>query len=98
LENTCHHLFLLLVKKIESISTKFLTKDSSSKRLEIDLVLSKPWKTLHSSNAFLAHSSMSLLIVWLCHNPSLGLVTKARACKGVGQEEARESHLMPLGV
>jgi hypothetical protein len=22
----------------------------------------------------------------LCHNPSLGLATKARACKGVGQE------------
>ncbi len=21
----------------------------------------------------------------LCHNPSLGLTTKARACKGVGQ-------------
>ncbi len=33
-----------------------------------------------------------------CRNPSLGLATKARACKGAGQEEARESHLMFLGV
>ncbi len=24
----------------------------------------------------------------LCHNPSLGLTTKARACKGVGQERS----------
>ncbi len=24
----------------------------------------------------------------LCHNPSLGLATKARACKGVGQERS----------
>ncbi len=29
-----------------------------------------------------------------CRNPSLGFTTKARACKGAGQEEARESHLM----
>jgi hypothetical protein len=26
-----------------------------------------------------------------CHNPSLGLATKAKAYKGVSQEEARES-------
>jgi len=32
------------------------------------------------------------------HNPSFGLMTKARACKGVGQKEAQESHLMLLGV
>jgi hypothetical protein len=33
-----------------------------------------------------------------CHNPSFGLTTKARACKGVGQKEAWESHLMLPGV
>jgi hypothetical protein len=33
-----------------------------------------------------------------CRNPNPRLVTKARACKGAGQEEARESHLMFLGV
>ncbi len=25
-------------------------------------------------------------MIQLCHNPSLGLVTKARACKSAGQE------------
>jgi hypothetical protein len=29
-----------------------------------------------------------------CCNPDLGLATKARGCKVVGQKEARESHLM----
>ncbi len=29
-----------------------------------------------------------------CHNPNLGLVTKARACKDASQEEARESCLI----
>jgi hypothetical protein len=29
-----------------------------------------------------------------CRNPSLRLATKARACKGVGQKWARESHFM----
>jgi hypothetical protein len=33
-----------------------------------------------------------------CHNLNLGLVTKARACKGAGQEWARESHFMLPGV
>jgi len=33
-----------------------------------------------------------------CHNPSLGLATKARVCKGASQEGARESHFMLLGV
>jgi len=33
-----------------------------------------------------------------CHDPSLGIATKARACKGAGQKEAQESHLMLLGV
>jgi hypothetical protein len=33
-----------------------------------------------------------------CHNPNFELVTKARACKGVGLEEAWESHFMFLGV
>jgi hypothetical protein len=33
-----------------------------------------------------------------CHNPSLGLATKARACKVAGQEEARESLFMFSGV
>ncbi len=41
-------------------------------------LVSKPQNSLHSSNAFLGHI--------LCRNLSLGLVTKARACKGVGQE------------
>jgi hypothetical protein len=31
-------------------------------------------------------------------NPSLRFATKAKACKGAGQEEARESLLMLLGV
>jgi hypothetical protein len=34
----------------------------------------------------------------MCCNPSLGLTTKAKACKGAGQEWARESHFMFLGV
>jgi hypothetical protein len=34
----------------------------------------------------------------LCHSPSLGFATKARACKGAGQKWARESHLMLSGV
>jgi hypothetical protein len=34
----------------------------------------------------------------LCRNPNLGLTTKARACEGVGQEWARESHFMLSGV
>jgi hypothetical protein len=29
---------------------------------------------------------ISKIILKSCHNPSLGLMTKARACKGVGQE------------
>jgi hypothetical protein len=33
-----------------------------------------------------------------CHNLNLGLATKVRACKGVGQEWAQESHFMLLGV
>jgi hypothetical protein len=33
-----------------------------------------------------------------CCNPNLGFVTKTRACKVAGQEEARESHLMFPGV
>jgi len=33
-----------------------------------------------------------------CRNPSLGLMTKTRACKVAGQEEAWESHLMFPGV
>jgi len=33
-----------------------------------------------------------------CRNPSLGLVTKARAYKGAGQERSWESHLMLPGV
>ncbi len=31
---------------------------------------------------------------WTCHNPSLGLTTKARVCKGAGQDWAQESHFM----
>jgi len=33
-----------------------------------------------------------------CRNPDLGLTTKARAYEGVGQEWARESHFMLLGM
>jgi hypothetical protein len=40
--------------KEESICTKSLIEDSSFERSTIDLVVSKPWKTLHSSNAFFA--------------------------------------------
>jgi hypothetical protein len=35
----------------------------------------------------------------MCHNPSLGVTTKAKgACKVPSQEEARVSHHMLLGV
>jgi hypothetical protein len=34
----------------------------------------------------------------ICHNPNLGLTTKARAYKGVGQEWAHESHFMLPGM
>jgi hypothetical protein len=39
-----------------------------------------------------------LCYVFICRNPSLGLVTKARACKGASQKGARESHFMLSGV
>ncbi len=39
-----------------------------------------------------------LWLLTLCRNSSLGLATKARACKGVGQEWTQESHFMLLGV
>jgi len=35
---------------------------------------------------------------YICHNPSLGLTTKARVYKGAGQDWAWESHFMFLGV
>jgi hypothetical protein len=35
---------------------------------------------------------------WWLFNLSLGLTTKVRACKSVGQKEARESHFMIPGV
>jgi hypothetical protein len=35
---------------------------------------------------------------FLCRNPSFGLATKARGCKGAGQEQARESHHRVPGV
>ncbi len=35
-------------------------------------------------------SSIQLEHEGSCHNPSLGLATKARACKGVGQERSPE--------
>ncbi len=38
------------------------------------------------------------LVELLYRNLSLGLATKVKACKGVGQEWARESHFMLLGV
>jgi len=34
----------------------------------------------------------------LCLNPNLGLVTKTRACKNVGQKEYQEAHLILSGV
>jgi hypothetical protein len=34
----------------------------------------------------------------LCRNPNLRLATKARVCKGVGQDWAQESHIMFPGV
>ncbi len=35
---------------------------------------------------------------WNYHNPSLGLVTKAKVCKVAGQEGSRESHNILPGV
>jgi hypothetical protein len=49
--------------KDESISTRFLMEDSFFERSTIELVVSKPRKTFHSSNAFFAHSSTCLLIL-----------------------------------
>jgi hypothetical protein len=49
--------------KDESISTKFLMEDSVFERSVIELVVSKPRNTFHSSNAFFAHSSACLLIL-----------------------------------
>jgi hypothetical protein len=34
----------------------------------------------------------------LCHSPSLGLATKARACKCVAKKKAQESHFILSGV
>jgi len=42
--------------------------------------------------------AMQLELKESCRNLSLGLATKARACKGASQEKAWESHLMLLGV
>jgi hypothetical protein len=39
-----------------------------------------------------------VLILQICYNPSFGFATKARACEGVGWEEAQESHFLLLGV
>jgi hypothetical protein len=33
-----------------------------------------------------------------CHNPSLRLTIKAKACKVTGQKEVQESHRMLIGV
>jgi hypothetical protein len=42
--------------------------------------------------------SFNILFIMICRNPSLGLVTNAKACKGVSQKKAWESHFMLLGV
>jgi len=34
----------------------------------------------------------------MCRNPNFGLATKARVCKGGGQDWARESHFMLMGM
>jgi hypothetical protein len=39
-----------------------------------------------------------MTFITICHNPSLGLMTKARACKVARQEWAQESHFMIPGV
>jgi hypothetical protein len=36
----------------------------------------------------------SRLDIYSCCNPNLGFMTKAKACKGVGQELAWESHFI----
>jgi hypothetical protein len=41
----------------------------------------------NSSWTIFAQASMSLPSHPQCRNPSLGLVTKTKACKGAGQEE-----------
>ncbi len=46
---------------------------------------------------FLKHLEGFILLSRCC-NPSLKLATKARACKGAGQEWAQESHFIFLGV
>jgi len=49
--------------KDENISTKSLIEDSSSGRSAIDLVISRPQRTLHSSNPVFAQGSTCLLIL-----------------------------------
>jgi len=49
---------------------------------------------LFSSN----NSSSTCLLVKPYRNPSLGLMTKAKACKGASQKEAWESHFMLPGM
>jgi hypothetical protein len=51
------------------------------------------------------HIAISLIVTGMftrwdgfCCNPSLGLVTKARACKVIGQKGAQKSHHMLLGL
>jgi hypothetical protein len=59
------------------------------------------WKRVRKSSQEQLLKKLKDCIAWIhqklvvrkevgCRNPSLGLATKARACKVVGQEEARE--------
>jgi hypothetical protein len=53
---------------------------------------------LMSAITMMEFQSESFNNMSICHNPSLGFTTKARACKVVGQKWARESHFMLPGT
>jgi hypothetical protein len=64
--------------------TRFLNNEFQGQLMEthklVLFALSHIIKLIHFWNL------TTLRMLWTCRNPSLGLVTKARACKGVGQE------------
>jgi hypothetical protein len=60
--------------------------------------IAKDLELVKFSSTFFAMMFLVLKRLVKCHNPSLGLATKARAYKVVGQEQARESHFMFSGV
>jgi len=68
--------------KDEIISTKSLTKYSSFKRYAIDLVVSRPQRTFHTLNAFIAQSLAKVYILAKynqTHDVCVVAITKLRS-------------------